>query len=104
MLYGSVREPTNTADGWAWYKTNFDAIAARIPPNDRGQLAAIGGQFCSKSERDDYAAFFAGRIESMTGGPRTMAQTLEQIDACRTLVDQQRSKAVLYFSARSGGK
>ena len=104
MLYGSVREPTNTADGWAWYKTNFDAIAARIPPNDRGQLAAIGGQFCSKSERDDYAAIFAGRIESMTGGPRTMAQTLEQIDACRTLVDQQRSKAVLYFSARSGGK
>ncbi len=104
MMYGSMREPANAADGWAWFKANVDALATRTPPTDRGDLAGIGTRFCSKGDRDDYAKFFQGRIDSMTGGPRTMAQTLEQVDACRILVQQQRRKADKYFSTRSGEK
>ena len=104
VALASIQPPANAADGWAWFKANVDALATRTPPTDRGDLAGIGTRFCSKGDRDDYAKFFQGRIDSMTGGPRTMAQTLEQVDACRILVQQQRRKADKYFSTRSGEK
>jgi alanyl aminopeptidase len=102
VAYGAVREPTNLEAGWEWFKANFDAIVERTPPAGRGDLAGIGGRFCTKALRDDYKRFFDGRIDKLTGGPRTMAQVLEQIDACRLLVDKQRRKAEKFFNTRGG--
>ena len=102
IVYGALREPPVAADGWDWFKRNFDAIVERTPPNNRGDLAEIGARFCSKAERNDYAKFFEPRIAGLTGGPRVMAQALEQIDACRTLVDKQRRKAEKFFASPDG--
>ncbi len=104
LVYGSVRNPANREAGWKWFKDNIDAISERTPPADRGDLSGIGSRFCSKAEREDYKAFFDGRINSMQGGPRQMAQTLEQVDSCRTLIDKQRGKAEKYFKNQPGGR
>ncbi|MCB2107230.1 MAG: M1 family metallopeptidase [Rhodobacteraceae bacterium] len=99
VVYGSVREPDNAAAAWTWFKANFDAIAAKMPPNNRGELAGIGSRFCSKNDRKDYNAFFSSRIDDLTGGPRNLAITLERIDACVNLVEKQRRAANKYFAA-----
>ncbi|MDX2224064.1 MAG: M1 family metallopeptidase, partial [Rhodospirillaceae bacterium] len=103
-VYGAVREAENIDAGWQWFKDNFDAIAARTPPNNRGELAEIGSRFCTKARREDYRRFFAPRIEALTGAPRTMAMVLERIDACILLVDQQRRKATKHFSTFQDGQ
>jgi hypothetical protein len=102
LVNGAVREGAVSAEGWDWFKRNFDAIVERTPPNNRGELADVGARFCSKAQRDDYRSFFGPRIDKLTGGPRVMAQVLEQIDACRTLVEKQRRKAEKFFTAPGG--
>ncbi len=104
MLNGAVREAANAADGWAWFKANFEAIVKRTPPTNQGDLAGFGASICTKTEREEYAKFFAGRAKALTGGPRTLNQTLEQVDACMGLVKQQRGKADKHFAAPPGEK
>jgi alanyl aminopeptidase len=92
VVFGAVRQPQSRADGWAWFKDNFDAIAARTPPGDRGGLAAIGAPFCTAREREDYRHFFQGKIKSLAGARRIFAATMEQIDTCVGLIAQQRPR------------
>ena len=94
----------NAADGWAWFKANIDAITKRTPPTNQGDLAGFGVSICTKTEREEYAKFFTERAQALTGGPRTLAQTLEQVDACMSLVKQQRGKADKHFAASPGAK
>jgi alanyl aminopeptidase len=102
LVYGAVREPANAEAGWEWFKQNIDAIIERTPPNDRGDLSNVGAAFCSKDKQEDYKKFFEPRINSLTGGPRQMAQTLERMEACRALIDKQRGKAERYFRNQTG--
>jgi alanyl aminopeptidase len=37
---------------------------------------------CTAAEREELRTFFGERVASISGGPRDLAQTLEQIDLC----------------------
>jgi alanyl aminopeptidase len=45
-------------------------------------LSSVGGSFCDAKRRDELDSFFSGRVKDYSGGPRTLAQTLEGIDLC----------------------
>jgi len=40
------------------------------------------GDFCTRSEREQFAGFFKDRAKDSLGGPRAYRQSLERIDLC----------------------
>lgn len=98
LVYGATMQPENKAAGWDWFKTNFEAIKARVPEGGRGGLVNVGGRFCSEAEREDYRKFFAGKVDDLEGAPREFAATLDNITACTGLSGEQRDKAKAYFA------
>ncbi|MFQ5534332.1 MAG: M1 family metallopeptidase [Sphingomonadales bacterium] len=84
---------------WAWTQENFNAVLDRVPAWRQGGLANVGSGFCSAGKRAEINGFFAPRADDLEGGPRALAQTLEQIELCTALVDRQRGAVAGYFAS-----
>lgn len=84
---------TETRDAtWLWFQKNLDRILPRIPEPGWGRMTFIGSAFCNTEKQAEVQAFFAERIDSMTGGPRNLAKTLEGIDLCVAKVQQHQAE------------
>ncbi len=91
ILYPQARMPETRAATWLWFQHNIDRLLERIPAENWGRLTFFGNAFCGTQEQAEVQAFFAERINKLTGGPRHLAQTLEGIELCVAKV--QRHKA-----------
>jgi alanyl aminopeptidase len=81
-----------TRDGaWQWFQQNIDRVLQRVPEAGWGRLTAVGQAFCNAEKQAEVEAFFAGRVEDLTGGPRNLAKTLESIDLCIAKVQHHKS-------------
>jgi len=100
-------------DTWHWLADHYDAFVARIGPFRAGYLPHFARGFCSDEAKDRVAAFFTQpidhqgedgqmhrvpRIETLSGGPRNLAGTLEAIHICAARVEAQHESAQAYFS------
>ena len=91
MSMAETREPT-----WVWAKEHFEELRTRLE-DGAGRLPRLGGAFCSSEKADEVEAFFRQRAETLPGGPRTLANTLEQIRLCAARVQTHRASAVDFF-------
>jgi len=82
LLYNMAAVPEVRGPLWDWVKANITLIRGRFSPAAQGQLPVLATDFCSPAERADVAGFFGGFIAETEGGGRTLAATLERIDAC----------------------
>jgi alanyl aminopeptidase len=86
LLFGPRAYPETRELPFQFVEQNIDKLLAVIPREVGEDYAAylpfVGGGFCDASHRDAIQKFFADRVKSFTGGPRNLAQTLEQIDLC----------------------
>ena len=82
---------------WLWFQQNIDRILPRIPEESWGRMTFVGGEFCNTEKQDEVEAFFAERINSLTGGPRSLAQTLEGIDLCVAKVQQHKTEMDIWL-------
>jgi len=94
-LLGSVA--THDA-AWTWLKAHFDALAPLLPDRYGGTLPAAA-RICDRARTDDLRAFFASRVEKLTGGPRNLAQALERAGHCAAEVAAQRDGARAFLRA-----
>ena len=80
---GVLREAASdraTREGaWAFVKANFDALAARLPRESPAGFPQLASGFSDEEHRADVEAFFKEKAANYTGGPRRLAQSLEQI-------------------------
>ena len=67
---------------WTWFQQNIDQVLKRVPEARWGRMTMFGSAFCDAEKQAEVEAFFAERIQDMTGGPRGLAKTLEGIDLC----------------------
>jgi alanyl aminopeptidase len=86
LLFGPRAYPETRDLPFQFVEQNIDKILAVVPREVGEDYAAylpfVGTGFCDASHRDAIQTFFADRVKSFTGGPRNLAQTLEQIDLC----------------------
>ncbi|WP_154222448.1 M1 family metallopeptidase [Marinicella rhabdoformis] len=82
ILSPQIANPKVQDDLWQWTQANIDAIKLRFPTWAQGRLPAVGSGFCEAKKRDELKAFFEPIVESLSGGPRYLAQTIESIDQC----------------------
>jgi len=82
-LGAQLSQPDMRDTAWAWVKEHYDAILTRLPKHHGGvQLVSTGRYFCDEARARDVESFFAPKIESIEGGPRALAQTLEDVRLC----------------------
>ena len=81
---------------WAFLKANFDALVARLPRESPAYFPLPFAGFSDEAHRADVAAFFKDRASNYTGGPRLLAQSLEQIQL-KTALRAAQQESVLGF-------
>lgn len=82
ILFSQIGDKDKIDDMWVWVKDNFEAFKTRIPTWFQGRMPMIGMGFCSLEKKKELTDFFDPIIDSLSGGPRSLAQTTEGIDLC----------------------
>jgi alanyl aminopeptidase len=73
------------AEAWAFLKANFDRLAARLPREAPARFPGLFAGFNDAMHLSDVEAFFRNKAPKYMGGPRVLAQTLEQIQLLAAL-------------------
>jgi alanyl aminopeptidase len=84
LLFAANAETRQTV--WQYVQTNFDKLNQMLPgargvPFGATLPGAVAG-FCDAGRASEVEAFFKPRVESMPGGARNLATTLERIKLC----------------------
>ena len=90
ILFPQVLMPETRDATWLWFQQNMDRILPRMPEDRWGRMTFVGSAFCNTEKQAEVQAFFAERVNTLTGGPRSLAQTLEGIDLCVAKVEQHK--------------
>ncbi|HVH44166.1 MAG TPA: M1 family metallopeptidase, partial [Labilithrix sp.] len=82
LITGAANDSKTRQMAYDFVKANYDAIIARLPRDAGSSLVHVGAAFCDAEHRADVEAFFKDRTIHTTGGPRTLAQSLENMSLC----------------------
>ncbi len=82
LLQGGFSEPRTRLTAFQFVKDNFDAITNKLPEPYRPYMAFTFVSLCDDTNKQEIEAFFKPRIEKLDGGPRVLAQALEQLSLC----------------------
>ncbi|WP_228531215.1 MULTISPECIES: M1 family metallopeptidase [Myxococcaceae] len=105
LLFGAANDVRTRQTTYDWVKQNYDTLAGRLPESVTGRIALLAQGFCSPEARADVASFFGPRNEKAQGGPRTLANVLEEIDLCVALKEAQGASAAAFLKpAAANGK
>jgi alanyl aminopeptidase len=83
---------------WTWLKAHFDELAPLLPDRFGGRLPLMY-TVCDAARAEQLRAFFTSRVDQLTGGPRNLAQALENAQQCAARVDAQRDSVQRYVAA-----
>jgi alanyl aminopeptidase len=81
-LEEALEDDANRRAAFGFVAANFDALKAKVPGEMAANLAYRPDRFCTREDRDRFAAFFATRASQFVGGARKYALALESIDLC----------------------
>ena len=98
ILFSQIMDKDKRDDMWHWIMNNFEAFKERIPTWFQGKLPMVGSGFCSESKKKELNDFFEPIIETLSGGPRTLAQTTEGIDLCIAKLKHDRPLLKAYLA------
>ena len=85
LLRDQFANPAARPAAWDWLRDNLDAVIARVPVWNQGDIVALPHDFCSAQRAEEVQAFFAPRVDALQGGPRDLALAVEQIELCTAL-------------------
>jgi len=81
---------------WTWLVANIDTLIERLPGWSQGRVIDYAASLCSAEYATDIESKLSEKISSLGWGPRSLANTLEQITLCDALV-QHHTPAVQAF-------
>lgn len=82
LVWGALDDEDTRELAYQFVKTHLDALLARLPRGWGAFFIGMGASFCDEAHRDDAAAFFKDRAPTYRGGPRALAQMIEEADLC----------------------
>jgi len=82
LLENALGDEINRGAAFAFLREHFDPLVAKLPQHSMSWMMGQLGEFCTKPERERFAAFFKERAAQFLGGPRQYRQALERIDLC----------------------
>jgi cytosol alanyl aminopeptidase len=88
--------------GYQFLRARWDAFLGRLPRDAGAGLSFIGAATCDPDLRDEVELFFRERSAKRPGGPRLLAQSLEEMDACIAWDRANRDALSAYLAKRRG--
>ena len=85
-------------EAWAFLKANFDRLTARLPRESPARFPSLAAGFADAEHRSDVEAFFKDKAPRYMGGPRYLAQALEQIQLRAALRSAQQESVNDFLS------
>ncbi len=82
LLQGGFAHPATRMIAYRFVVEHFDEVSAKLPERFRPYLALSLVALCDEDRKAEVQQFFGPRIEKLDGGPRIMAQALEQLSLC----------------------
>ena len=99
MLFEAIGTPQGQEAVWQSVQSNYGVLVARMPREATGIMPYYALNFCDAAHRRQVAEFFEGRVEKLPGGPRNLAQVLEEIDLCIALSAAQEGSVREFLKA-----
>jgi alanyl aminopeptidase len=99
-LYTATRDVHGRVRAWAWLRAHLDDVAQRLPEDERTSLFGLA-YGCSEDDAHAIAATFAPYVGKFVGGPRALAQELEQVHLCAAQKKRHAVDARATFAAPS---
>jgi alanyl aminopeptidase len=100
-IWAQLSQPDKRDTAWAWVKEHYDAILTRLPKHHGGvQLISTGRAYCDEVHARDVETFFTPKIESIEGGPRALAQALEDVRLCAARRSAQEASGRELFAGK----
>ncbi len=97
VLREAAADRVTREGAWAFLKANFAALAARLPSESPAGFPQLTAGFSDEAHRADVAAFFKDKAPNYTGGPRRLAQSLEQIQLKAALRAAQQESVTAFL-------
>jgi len=86
VLQAQLAEPASRDAARAWYRENFEAVFAKAPQVWQAFLPGFDATgMCSEAEAVDLHSRYYARMSKVEGGPRSLAQTEEEVRLCAAL-------------------
>jgi len=99
-IFWTALDDRRTRDlAWDYFRTNYDALAARLPSEYLPVLPRAGAVFCDAKRQDEVRAFFEPRIGKVEGAERPLAQSLEKVAQCEQVTASQREGVEKFLRA-----
>ncbi len=96
ILWGETARPETLPRAWTFFKSNFDRLVERLPPETPAYFPWLASGFNDAERRMEAEAFFRDRVTAYMGGPRNLAMALEVIEL-RTAFRVAQQKSVNDF-------
>jgi alanyl aminopeptidase len=97
LFQGGFANPATRPLAYRFVVDNYDAISNKLPPMYRPFMAFTLVALCDDARRAEAEKFFRPRIEKLDGGPRVLAQALEQLSLCSAAKKAQTPGVVAYL-------
>ncbi len=97
LMQGGFQNPATREVAYKFVIDNYDAITNKMPPMYRPYMAFTLTALCDDARKAEAEQFFRPRIEKLDGGPRILAQALEQLSLCAAAKKAQTPGVVAYL-------
>ncbi|WP_137940104.1 M1 family metallopeptidase [Chitinivorax sp. B] len=98
LVNGAAFHPATSEAAWQFVQGHFDKLMASLPKDFAATVPTFFGNACSTKIRNEVDGFFKGIIHKYEGGPRELAQSLEQIDMCVATREAQAGSLSAFLS------
>jgi hypothetical protein len=100
-IVASTAEPVaNQQESWDFIKANWNRIKPKLATYSPGTIIKATQEFCQPALRTDVQNFFTR--QHIEGADRSLRQTLERIDNCLNLKQQQETNLATWLQQRPG--
>ena len=82
LVYGVASFHGHRQLTWDFVKTHYETLIAPLPWRAGASLIHVASHFCDAEHKKDAEEFFKDRASKSPGGPRVVAQVLEDMSLC----------------------
>ncbi|TMB34790.1 MAG: M1 family metallopeptidase [Deltaproteobacteria bacterium] len=101
LVMGATKSPVTRTIAYDFVRSNFDALAARLPRREGGSsLVGAASVLCDDTKRDEIEGFFKERLQKSLGGPRRYTQAMETLRTCSVFKGAQAASVAAFLASR----
>jgi len=101
FVFEEVRKHSESREAaWGALRAELDRLLPEIPESHAQRLLGLVGEFCDEQHLEEASDFLGPRAAKMPGGPRQLAQALDEVRQCIAFRDAQSRSAAEFFGRK----